>query len=131
MRACGSRASQLRIAPSSLCARMESVIWSAMSSLFMSLPHLLSSTPLQHEAQPGQHDLLQDDTVHRAPLPEHIQLTSSAKELLSHVNFESGRSPRNTSLTGYEPNELATISGSSLEDIYQFYDVQRESGEKK
>ena len=30
----------------------------------------------------------------------------------------------------HEPNELATISGSSLEDIYQLYDVQRELGEQ-
>ena len=66
--------------------------------------------------------------VHRAPLPEPIQSTSSAKEPLKHVNYESGRNPRNTSLTSYEPNDLATISGSSLEDIYQFYDVQRELG---
>ena len=46
----------------------EFVIWSAMSSLCWSLPHLLTSSPPQHEAPPGQHDLLQDDTVHRAPL---------------------------------------------------------------
>ena len=31
---------------------------------------------------------------------------------------------------GYEPNEFATISGSSLEDIHQFYDVQRKFGEQ-
>ena len=48
----------------------------------------------------------------------------------SHVNCESSGNPRNTSPTGYEPKELATISGSSLEDIYQLYDVQREFGEQ-
>ena len=40
--------------------------------------------------------------------------------------------------TSYEPNELSTgviaaiptISGSSREDIYQFYDVQKEFGEQ-
>ena len=58
-------------------------------------------------------------------LPEPIQSTSSAKEPLSHINFESGRNPRNTSPTGCEPNELATTSGSSLEDINQLYDVHR------
>ena len=86
------------------CANENSlVIWSAMSSPCWPLPHLLTSSPPQHEAQPGQHDLLQDDTVHRAPLPQPIQSTSSANEPLSHVNYESGRNPRNTSPTGYEP----------------------------
>ena len=69
-----------------------------MSSLCWSLPHLLTSSPPQHEAQPGQHDLLQDDTLHRAPLPEPAQSTSSASEPLSHANYESGRNPRNTPL---------------------------------
>ena len=89
-----------------------SVIWSAMSSPCWSLPHLLTSSPPQYEAQPGQHDLLQDDTVHRAPLPEPIQLKSSANEPLSHVNYESGRKPRKTSPAGYEPKELATSKGT-------------------
>ena len=35
-----------------------SVIWSAMSSLCWSLPHLLTSSLPQHEAQPGQHQNL-------------------------------------------------------------------------
>ena len=100
------------------CAlKKKSVIWSAMSSPCWSLPHLLTSSRPQHEAPPGQHDLLRDDSVHRAPLPEPIQSTSSANEPLSHVNFESRRNPRNTFPTGFEPNDPATISGSSLEDI--------------
>ena len=70
-----------------------------MSSLFWSLPHLLTSSPPQHEAPPGQLELLQDDTVHRAP----IQSTSSANEPLSHVNFDSGRNPRKTSPTSALP----------------------------
>ena len=77
----------------------ESVIWSAMSSPCWSLPHLLSSSPPQHEAPPGQHDLLQDNTAHRAPLPQPIQSTISANEPLAHVNYESGGNPRNTSPT--------------------------------
>ena len=101
-----------------------------MSSPCWSLPHLLSASPPQHDAQPGQHDLLQDDTVHRAPLPEPTQSTSSANEPLSHVNYESGGNPCDTSPTGCEPKESATISGSFLEDIYQLYDVQREFGEQ-
>ena len=67
-----------------------------MSSPCWSLLHLLSSSPTQHEAPPGQHDLLHDDTVHRAPLPEPIQSTSSADEPLPHVNYESDGNPRNT-----------------------------------
>ena len=43
----------------------------------------------------------------------------------SRTSITSGRNPRNTSPTGYEPTELATISESSLEDIYLLYDVQR------
>ena len=97
--------------------------------VLVSLPHLLSTNPPQHEAPLGQHDLLQDDTVHRAPLPKPIRSTSSAKEPPSHDNYESGGNPRNTSPASYEPTELATtelatISGSSLEDIYQFFDFE-------
>ena len=40
-----------------------------MSSLCWSLPHLLTSHLPQHEAPPGQHDLLRGDTVHQEPLP--------------------------------------------------------------
>ena len=39
-----------------------------------SLLHLLSPNPPQHEGPLGQHDLLQDDTVHRAPLPKPIRV---------------------------------------------------------
>ena len=62
-----------------------------------------------------------------------------ASSAISSV-YESDGNPRNTSPTSYEPKELATkelatkelatISGSSLEDIYQFFDVQREFGEQ-
>ena len=76
-----------------------SVIWSAMSSPCWSLPHLLTSSPPQHEAPLGQHDLLQDDTVHREPLPKTTRLESNAKEPLSHVNYESGGNLRTTTPT--------------------------------
>ena len=102
-----------------------------MSSPRWSLRHLLTSSPPQHEAPPGQHDLLQDGTVHRAPLPELLQTTSSANELLSQIHYESGGNPRNTSPTGFESKEAATIPGRSLEDIYQLFDVQREFGEQE
>ena len=83
---------QVRLAVSSLCARRESVIRSAMSSPCWSLPHLLTSSPPQHEAPSGQHDLLQDDTAHRTPLSKPIQSTGSAKEPLSYVDVTSNES---------------------------------------
>ena len=66
----------------------------------------------------------------QAPTPSTSSKTFSVDTQRSHVNYESGGNPRNTSPTSYEPKELATkelatISGSSLEDIYQLYDVQR------
>ena len=68
----------------------------------------------QHEAPLGQHDLLQDDTVHRAPLRNPIR-SSSANEPLPHVNYESGGNPRNTSHTVEEWNsvEVPSRRGSS------------------
>ena len=62
---------------------------------------------------------------------------SSAKESLSHPDYESAGNLRNEP-PNYEPNEcttgeiaaIPTISGSSLEDIYQLFDVQREFGEQ-
>ena len=86
---------------------------STMSSPYWSLSHFLSSNPPQHEAPPGNHDLLQDDFVHRAPVL--FQTTSSAQEPFSLVNHESGWNLRNTCRTSCEPKELSTISGSSLE----------------
>ena len=60
-----------------VCSK-ESVIWSAMSSPCWSLPHLLSSSPPQHEAPLGQHDLLQDDTVHTEHLFQNLYSRQSA-----------------------------------------------------
>ena len=88
---------------------------SCVISSCWSLPYLLSSSP-QHEEPPGQHDLLQDDTVHREPLPKTTRLESNAKEPLSHVNYESGGNLRTTTPTGNEPKDLATTSRSSLVD---------------
>ena len=47
----------------------ESIFRSAMSHPCWSFPHL-SSSPPQHSAQPALRDLLQDNTVHRQPLPQ-------------------------------------------------------------
>ena len=70
-----------------------------MSSLCWSLPHLLSSSLPQHQAPPGQRDLLQEDTVHQEPLsqeplPNAPWSESDVKEPLSHINYESGGNPR-------------------------------------
>ena len=40
--------------------------------------YLLSSSP-QHEAPPGQHDLLQDDTEHREPVPKTTRRKATLK----------------------------------------------------
>ena len=87
----------------------ESVFWSTMSSHYGTLPHFLSSNQAQHEATLGPHDLLQDDIVHQAPLPEPIQSTSSATEPLSHVNCESD-DPRNTFTTHTEAHIVTVIN---------------------
>ena len=125
----------------------ESVIRSAMSHPCWPLPHLLTSPVPQHAAQPGPRDLLQEDTVHPEQLPQEplpktsanaIWSESNAKESLSDPNCESGGNLRPNTPTGYEPEYLTTreiaaiptISGSSLEDIYQFCYVQREFGEQ-
>ena len=143
MRACGSRCLSCSI----FVRLKESVIRSAMSSPCWSLPHLLSSSPPQHAALPGQRDFLQEDTVHQEQLPKEplpktsantMLSESNAKESLSFLNCESARNLRPNTPTGYEPRELTTgefaiiptISGSSLGDIYQFYDVQRQFGEQ-
>ena len=86
-----------------------SVIWSAHHVISAGLFHIFSFPVYpQHEAPTGQHDLLQDDTVHRALLQEPIQSTSCACEPLSHVNYESGRNPRNTCPTN-TPSHTDTL----------------------
>ena len=60
-----------------------------MSSPWWSLPHLLTSSLPQHEAPSGQHDLLQDNTVHQDPPSAR---TSSKNNLV-------GKTLKNKSLT--------------------------------
>ena len=98
-----------------------------MSSPCWSLPHLLTSSLPRHEAPPGQHDLPKT-TLYTVLLFQNLFSRQAA--LMNRSHSESGGNPRNTSPAGCEPKELATISGSSLEDIYQLYDVQREFGEQ-
>ena len=112
-----------------------------MSHPCWSLPHLLTSHVPQHAARPGPRDVLQEDTVHPEPLLQEplpktsanaIRSENSAKESLSHPNCESAGNLRPNTPTGYEPNELATVS--RIEDYpgdpYQLYDVQEKFGEE-
>ena len=62
-----------------------------MSSLCWSLPHLLTCSPPQHEAQSGQHDLLQDDALFQSPYSRQAALKNR-----SRTSIPSGRNPRNT-----------------------------------
>ena len=73
----------------SLCAWNSLSSGQPMSSPCWSLPHLLSSSP----QPPGQHDLLQDDTVHREPLlqeplPPLPETTLSESNARSESNAE-------------------------------------------
>ena len=71
-----------------------------MSPPCWSLSHLVSSSPPQHEAPPGQHDLLQDDTVHRAHLQKPFRSTRSARTSITRMAetratpLPQGMSPR-------------------------------------
>ena len=101
---------------SSLCAEKNPFILSAITF----------SLPVHHNTKHhlDQHDLLQDDTVHRAA----IQSTSSANEPLSHVNLESGGNPRNTSpTTGLPLNPEMVKKGRELEMQYMELKVLEDS----
>ena len=70
---------------SSLTAQHCSVIIVRMKRVSHPVSHVISlpvSTTTSELPVHGQHDLLQGDTVHRAPLPEPTKSTSSAKEPL-------------------------------------------------
>ena len=128
------KAQVTRIAVSSLCASKNPS--SGQPCHLLAGLCLTFSLPVHHNTKHHLDSTASSKTtLYTEPLPEPTQSTSSANKSLSHVNYESGGNPRNTSPTGYEPKELATkelatISGSSLEDIYHLYDVQREFGEQ-
>ena len=106
----------------SLAAQDCSVIIVRMKRVCHPVSHVISllvstspSSPPQHEAPPGQHDLLQDDTLHRTPLPEPIQSTSSSQEPLSNVNCESGGNPRTKTPTPSGAEHEMWIDGYRVE----------------
>ena len=132
----------------------ESIFRSATSHPCWSFPHFLTSSPSQHAALSGPRDLLQDNTIHRQPLPQEplqpfperlpheplpanaIRSENNAKESLSDPQYESAGNLRINTPTGYEPKvftteEIATIPMMSpAGDIYQLYDGQREFAEQ-
>ena len=107
----------------------ESIFRSVMSHPCWSFPHLLTSSPPQHAALPGLRDLLQDNTVHRQPLPQEplqplpgqlpreplpanaIRSENNAKESLSDPEYESAgnlrvNTPQVTSPKSLRPKKL-------------------------
>ena len=140
MRACGSRCLSCII----FVRLKESVIRSAISSRCWSLPHLLTSHLPQHEAQPGLHDLLRDDTEHqesfhffqkrhcrKATLGRNAKLKNHS----SHINYESAGNVRRTlpqvmSPKCLRPRSLRQFLEVLWKTFYQFFDVQREFGEQ-
>ena len=98
------------------------------SSSSFTLP---STTTPEHAPQSGQHDLLQEHPVHHQPLQGLTVEKQRYQEPLWRENQQSGRIPRKTFSTVYEPKELATVSRTSrITDPYQFYDAQKEFGER-
>ena len=77
------------------------------SSSSFTLP---STTTQEHAAQPVQHDHFQEHPVHH----EHPQALPIDKqrhqESLWRETLQSCGNPRTTTPTGYEPNELSTVS---------------------
>ena len=74
----------------------ESVIRSAVSHPCWSLPHLLTCHVPQHAAQPGQRDLLREDTVHPERLPQEPLPKTSANAIRSKSNTEESLSHPNS-----------------------------------
>ena len=122
----------------SLCARKESVIWSAHVSPFVGL-----ALAVHHEHIFSLiHSSLYHDTRTRATIgttrstSKTPSTSSTSPRPLWRENLQSGGNPRKTFSTGYEPIELATkelaiVSRiSRMTDPYQLYDAQKEFGER-
>ena len=89
-------------------------------------PHFLTSSPSQHAALSGPRDLLQDNTVHRQPLPQEplqplpeqlphepvpanaIWSENNAKESLSDPEYESAGNLRINTPTLESTQEVQT-----------------------
>ena len=119
----------------------ESIFRSAMSHPCWSFPHLLTSSP-PHAAVSGPRDLLQDNTVHRQPLPQEplqplpeqlphepfpanaIRSENNAKESLSDPEYESAGNLRINTPTkegqsrGTESSERRSVSSRKADRLH-------------
>ena len=129
--ACGSRPSRLKHElQRHLCAHEKSLSSGQPCHFLAGLCHTFS-LPVHHNTK---HHLdsttFSKTTLYTEHLFRNLYSQQAVLKSRSRTSITSGGNPRNTSPTGYEPKPLAAISGSSLEDICQFYDVQREFGEE-
>ena len=101
----------------------------------MSHPWLFSRAPssmITSSSSPAFPSTQREHSVH----PAHLQAPSVDKlrhqEPLWREDLQSSGNPRTTTPTGYEPNELATVSRIKAYsgDPYQLYDVQENFGEE-
>ena len=132
---------------------MSSPCWSLPHLLSHSLPQHEAPPGQQdhlqeHSTHPAEllhQHLLREPQAHPAQLQTLKRSERIATSPLCDNEIQSGRTLRTTQSTGYEPkslatdefepnehatNEFMTTSRSSLEDIYQLYDVQKEFGEQ-
>ena len=86
----------------------------------------------EHAAQSVQQEQLREHSVHHQPLQDLPVDNLRHQESLWRENLQSGGNPRTTTPTGYEPKELATVSGIEAYsgDPYQLYDVHEQVGEE-
>ena len=93
--------------------------------------HVLSSTSTS-SSSPVHPTTHREHSVH----PAHLQAPSvdklSHQESLWREDLQSSGNPRTTTPTGYEPEELATVSRMEAHsgDPYHLYDVQEKVGEE-
>ena len=110
------------------CRVIASVALTESWSVFISSFTFPSTTTPEHALQSEQHGLLQEHPVHHQSLQERPVEKHRYQEPPCRENQQSGRNPRNTFSTGYEPEELATVS--RITDPYQLYDAQKEFGKQ-
>ena len=104
------------------------------SSSSITLP---STTTPEHAVQSGQHDLLQEHSVHHQAHLHALPVEKQRhQEPLWRENQQSAGNLRKTFSTGNEPKELATKELATVSRIsritepYQSYDAQKEFGER-
>ena len=94
------------------------------------LPHSLFLLP-RHQNTHNRDNTIYSRTVHHQHLQERPVEKQRHQEPLCRENQQRGGNPRNTSSSGYEPKEFATVSRmSGITDPYPIYDAQKEFGEQ-